>query len=64
MMTTPFWNQNKLKVVSPINRFGISPNIEKEESGIKDDSGMQDVQYTEVRCPLYRGNSLIINLHA
>lgn len=26
----------------------ISPNIEKEESGIKDDSGMQDVQYTEV----------------
>ena len=26
----------------------ISPNVEKEESGIKDDSGMQDVQYTEV----------------
>ena len=26
----------------------ISPNIEREESGIKDDSGMQDVQYTEV----------------
>ena len=26
----------------------ISPNIELEESGIKDDSGMQDVQYTEV----------------
>ncbi|VDH90049.1 Hypothetical predicted protein, partial [Mytilus galloprovincialis] len=25
----------------------ISPNVEKEESGIKDDSGMQDVQYTE-----------------
>ncbi|XP_069104043.1 dedicator of cytokinesis protein 9-like [Argopecten irradians] len=25
----------------------ISPNIELEESGIKDDSGMQDVQYTE-----------------
>ena len=25
----------------------ISPNIEKEENGIKDDSGMQDVQYTE-----------------
>ena len=29
--------------------FGtISPNIVAEESGIKDDSGMQDVQYTEV----------------
>ena len=27
----------------------ISPNIALEESGIKDDSGMQDVQYTEVR---------------
>ena len=27
----------------------ISPNVEKEESGIKDDSGMQDVQYNEVR---------------
>ena len=26
----------------------ISSNIEREESGIKDDSGMQDVQYTEV----------------
>ncbi|KAL4220208.1 Dedicator of cytokinesis protein 9 [Mactra antiquata] len=25
----------------------ISTNVEKEESGIKDDSGMQDVQYTE-----------------
>ncbi|KAL3847595.1 hypothetical protein ACJMK2_018498 [Sinanodonta woodiana] len=25
----------------------ISPNIERDESGIKDDSGMQDVQYTE-----------------
>ncbi|KAK3096056.1 hypothetical protein FSP39_022605 [Pinctada imbricata] len=25
----------------------ISPNVELEESGIKDDSGMQDVQYTE-----------------
>ncbi|XP_064615017.1 dedicator of cytokinesis protein 9-like [Liolophura sinensis] len=25
----------------------ISPNIQPEESGIKDDSGMQDVQYTE-----------------
>lgn len=30
--------------------FGvISPNIVAEESGIKDDSGMQDVQYTEVQ---------------
>lgn len=29
--------------------FGfISPNIVMEETGIKDDSGMQDVQYTEV----------------
>lgn len=27
----------------------ISPNIEGEEKGIKSDSGMQDVQYTEVR---------------
>ena len=26
----------------------ISSNLEREESGIKDDSGMQDVQYTEV----------------
>ncbi|XP_061183678.1 dedicator of cytokinesis protein 9-like isoform X1 [Saccostrea echinata] len=26
---------------------GISPNVEGDESGIKDDSGMQDVQYTE-----------------
>ncbi|XP_078311757.1 dedicator of cytokinesis protein 9-like isoform X7 [Crassostrea virginica] len=25
----------------------ISPNVEGDESGIKDDSGMQDVQYTE-----------------
>ena len=28
---------------------GISPNVEAEESGMRDDSGMQDVQYTEVR---------------
>ena len=27
---------------------GISPNVEAEESGMRDDSGMQDVQYTEV----------------
>ena len=34
----------------------ISTNIEKEESGIKDDSGMQDVQYTEVgRIKLKKG---------
>ncbi|XP_048744096.2 dedicator of cytokinesis protein 9-like isoform X7 [Ostrea edulis] len=26
---------------------GISPNVDGDESGIKDDSGMQDVQYTE-----------------
>lgn len=29
--------------------FGsITPNVDGDESGIKDDSGMQDVQYTEV----------------
>ncbi len=27
----------------------ISPNVDAEESGMRDDSGMQDVQYTEVR---------------
>ena len=27
---------------------GISPNVEAEESGMRDDIGMQDVQYTEV----------------
>jgi len=26
----------------------ISPNVESEESGMRDDSGMQDVAYTEV----------------
>jgi len=26
----------------------ISPNVESEESGMRDDSGMQDVVYTEV----------------
>lgn len=27
----------------------ISPNVEKEESALKEDVGMQDVQYDEVR---------------
>ena len=27
----------------------ISPNVEPEEGGMKDDSGMQDVTYTEVK---------------
>jgi len=26
----------------------ISPNVESEEAGMRDDSGMQDVAYTEV----------------
>ena len=29
----------------------ISPNVESEESGMRDDSGMQDVAYTEVDIP-------------
>ena len=32
----------------------ISPNVEAEEAGMKDDIGMQDVQYTEVRDTGYR----------
>lgn len=27
----------------------ISPNVESEESGMRDDSGMQDASYSEVR---------------
>ena len=38
----------------------ISSNKEREESGIKDDSGMQDVQYTELSLRgLGRGGGII-----
>ena len=31
----------------------ISPNVELEESGMRDDAGMQDVQYTTVSVLCY-----------
>jgi len=37
----------------------ISPNVESEESGMRDDSGMQDVAYTEV-CQLRQCTDLTL----